>query len=159
MLRRAGKAQLAVTPDGPRGPRRQVQPGVVYLAARTGLPIVAVGFAYSRAWRTGSWDRFAVPWPWSSAVLRAPRSRSVVPERARGDQLEAYRERVQDAIRRAEEAAERILPARPAPRTPSRPEGRLTPPEVLLQPGIGIAIVPPPLTLTRTDPNRWRPCR
>jgi lysophospholipid acyltransferase (LPLAT)-like uncharacterized protein len=65
---RANDTHLAVTPDGPRGPRRRVQAGVVYLAARTGLPIVPVGFAARRPWRAKSWDRFAVPRPFSRAV-------------------------------------------------------------------------------------------
>ncbi|MGH7225533.1 MAG: lysophospholipid acyltransferase family protein, partial [Gemmataceae bacterium] len=46
MVRRSRSAHLAITPDGPRGPRRQVQPGVVYLAALTGLPIVPFGIAF-----------------------------------------------------------------------------------------------------------------
>ena len=108
MLRHAGKTHLVVTPDGPRGPRRQVQPGLIFLAARTGLPIIAIGFAYSRAWRTGSWDRMALPWPWSSAVC-VQAEPIVVPANARGDQLEAYRLRVEDAFRRAEVAAARVL--------------------------------------------------
>jgi hypothetical protein len=52
---------LAVTPDGPRGPRREVQPGVIYIASRTGMKIVSVGVGYRRPWRAGSWDRFALP--------------------------------------------------------------------------------------------------
>src|SRR5262249_36966311 len=51
-----GKYHVVVTPDGPRGPRRVVQPGLAYLAARTGLPIVPVGFGYHKAWRLDSWD-------------------------------------------------------------------------------------------------------
>ncbi len=54
-------ALLAVTPDGPRGPRRQVQPGVVFLASQTGLPIVPIGVADTQVWRGRSWDRFTVP--------------------------------------------------------------------------------------------------
>jgi lysophospholipid acyltransferase (LPLAT)-like uncharacterized protein len=56
---------LAVTPDGPRGPRRQVQPGVVYLASRTGMRIVPVGVGQQRPWRLKSWDSFAIPRPFS----------------------------------------------------------------------------------------------
>ena len=63
MLRLSRQAHLVITPDGPRGPRRQVQAGMVYLAARTGVPIVPVGIGYDRPWRTKSWDRFAVPRP------------------------------------------------------------------------------------------------
>jgi lysophospholipid acyltransferase (LPLAT)-like uncharacterized protein len=68
MLRVGGGLHLALTPDGPRGPRRRVQPGVVLLASCTGLPIVPVGVGFTRAWRARSWDRFAVPWPFSTVV-------------------------------------------------------------------------------------------
>jgi len=56
---------LAVTPDGPRGPRRSVQPGVVYLASQTGMRIVPIGVGHRRPWRMKSWDSFAVPRPFS----------------------------------------------------------------------------------------------
>ncbi len=68
MLRDGSGQHLALTPDGPRGPRRRVQAGVVLLASCTGLPIVPVGVGYTRAWRARSWDRFAVPWPFSTVV-------------------------------------------------------------------------------------------
>jgi len=64
-LLRSGTGHLAVTPDGPRGPRREVQPGVVYLASRTGLRIVPIGVGFRRPWRMNSWDAFAVPRPFS----------------------------------------------------------------------------------------------
>ena len=59
MLKLGRSAHLSITPDGPRGPRRQVQPGLIYLAARTGLPVVPAGFAYDNPLRARSWDRFA----------------------------------------------------------------------------------------------------
>src|SRR5262245_2288705 len=74
ILELGGTKNLVVTPDGPRGPRRQVRPGLGSLAARTGLPVVPVGFAYHQCWRLKSWDRFALPYPFSPAVgvLGAP---------------------------------------------------------------------------------------
>ena len=108
MLRLSRTAHLAVTPDGPRGPRRRVQPGVVYLAARTGLPIVPMGFAYRRAWRLPSWDRFALPCPGSDVVLVTTEPVHVPPD-VRKEQLEVYRLRVEDALLRAEEAAQRLV--------------------------------------------------
>ena len=105
MLRVSAQAHLAITPDGPRGPRRQVQPGLVYLAAKTGLPIVPIGIAFHRAWRLRSWDRFALPHPWSGAeCVTAEPIR--VPEGADKEQLEAYRRRVEEAMSRATAAAE-----------------------------------------------------
>src|SRR5262245_28095525 len=69
MIREAGEsAHLGITPDGPRGPRRELKPGVVMVASHSGLPIVPVGIGFARAWRFGSWDRFALPWPGSTAV-------------------------------------------------------------------------------------------
>ncbi len=54
---------IALTPDGPRGPRRRLKDGVIHLAKVTALPIVAVGFGYTVAWRLKSWDRFVIPRP------------------------------------------------------------------------------------------------
>lgn len=54
---------VAFTPDGPRGPRRSVQPGVVALAVRAGVPVVPVAWAGSRVKELNSWDRFLVPLP------------------------------------------------------------------------------------------------
>ncbi len=59
---------LGITPDGPRGPRRQLKPGVVMIASQSGLPIVPVGIGFVRAIRIGSWDRFALPIPGSTMV-------------------------------------------------------------------------------------------
>jgi lysophospholipid acyltransferase (LPLAT)-like uncharacterized protein len=107
MLRLGRGSHLAVTPDGPRGPRRRVQPGLVYLAARTGLPIVPFGFAYRRPWRARSWDRFAVPRPWSMAVCVTDGPVAVPPDATR-EQLEEYRRRVEEIMRRVTEEAERL---------------------------------------------------
>ena len=69
-LRRMMREQdvhLNFTPDGPRGPRRQIAPGAVYLSAKLGMPIVCCGYAFDRPWRAKSWDRFAIPRPFSRA--------------------------------------------------------------------------------------------
>jgi lysophospholipid acyltransferase (LPLAT)-like uncharacterized protein len=117
MWRRSRSAHLAITPDGPRGPRRRVQPGVVYLAALTGLPIVPFGIAFTRAWRMNSWDRFAVPCPWSEAVCVTAEPIHV-PENVRKDQLEHYRQKVEDAMNAATEAAEGIVHGEPLAAAP-----------------------------------------
>lgn len=103
MLRLAKGAHLALTPDGPRGPRRHVQPGLIYLAARTGLPIVPMGIGYDRPWRTRSWDRLAVPRPFSRACCVTAAPIAVPPEA----DLEVYRLRVEQALRWASETAEK----------------------------------------------------
>ncbi len=56
---------LAITPDGPRGPRYVAQPGVISLAQVTGLPILPSCYNLSRKIRVKSWDAFQVPLPFS----------------------------------------------------------------------------------------------
>lgn len=56
---------VAITPDGPRGPCYQVQPGVVTLAQLTGLAIVPISFHAHWKITFKSWDRFQLPLPFS----------------------------------------------------------------------------------------------
>ena len=67
-LARCGERRhLTITPDGPRGPRRVLAQGPIYLASRLGIPIVPFGMGLDRPWRLKSWDRFAIPRPGSRA--------------------------------------------------------------------------------------------
>ncbi len=54
---------LAVTPDGPRGPARVFKPGALVAARLTGLPVVPLAVAASDAWHADSWDDFMIPKP------------------------------------------------------------------------------------------------
>jgi hypothetical protein len=56
---------LAITPDGPRGPREKMKPGPVIIAQRTGAPIIPVVSGASRASYFGGWDRFLIPHPFA----------------------------------------------------------------------------------------------
>jgi lysophospholipid acyltransferase (LPLAT)-like uncharacterized protein len=70
-LVRAVKAghDLAITPDGPRGPARTVAPGTLIVAQRSGAPIVPVAIAVSSAWRLASWDSFVIPKPFARITV------------------------------------------------------------------------------------------
>ena len=60
---------LAITPDGSAVTTGDTfNLGLIYTAARTGLPIVVAGIDFRRAWRARSWDRFALPYPFTRAV-------------------------------------------------------------------------------------------
>lgn len=61
--------EVALTPDGPRGPAEQVQPGAVAAAQHAGVPIIPVAASVDRAWRLRSWDRFLVPKPFARVRL------------------------------------------------------------------------------------------
>lgn len=106
MLRLAQDAHLAVTPDGPRGPRRQFQMGLLYLAARTGLPIVPFGIGCRAPRRLNSWDRFAVPRLGSFTTCVTPEPIRV-PADADKVTLERYRQQVQQVLLHISDLAER----------------------------------------------------
>ena len=61
--------RVGVTPDGPKGPREQVQDGVLYLAQKTGAPIVPVAYGARRRWVFGSWDAFILPKPFNTIAM------------------------------------------------------------------------------------------
>jgi lysophospholipid acyltransferase (LPLAT)-like uncharacterized protein len=60
---------IAVTPDGPRGPRHSFAPGTLIAAHRAGAPIVVLRSFASRAWRLRSWDRFEIPKPFARVTV------------------------------------------------------------------------------------------
>ena len=60
---------VVVTPDGPRGPRHSMNPGLAWLAKVTGFPVLPCGFVCDRAWRLKSWDRFTIPRPRARVAL------------------------------------------------------------------------------------------
>jgi Kdo2-lipid IVA 3' secondary acyltransferase len=84
---------VAVTPDGPRGPRYKLGPGVVFLAQQTGAAILPIHIEYSRAVRLKSWDRFMIPLPFAQVrivcdeLIFAARDADTEAERARIEQL------------------------------------------------------------------------
>jgi lysophospholipid acyltransferase (LPLAT)-like uncharacterized protein len=107
MLRLSRGAHLAITPDGPRGPRQHFQQGAIYLAARTGLPIVVFGLATAKCKRLGSWDRFVLPLPWTRATC-VTSDPILVPPDLDKDGLEDYRTRVETELGRVTRIAERL---------------------------------------------------
>ena len=59
---------VAITPDGPRGPRRELKLGPAVVSARASAPVVPIGLAVSRCWRMNSWDRMVIPKPFARIV-------------------------------------------------------------------------------------------
>lgn len=105
MTHRVDRGHLCVTPDGPKGPRRSVHPGMIYLSSRLGLPIVGAGMAFQKPWRAKSWDRFAVPRPHRPAACVVP-APILVPPDADRDVIEAYRQKVELSMQTAMTQAE-----------------------------------------------------
>lgn len=95
---------VVLTPDGPRGPRRSATIGFVWLAKRTGRPIVTGAIAYDRAWRARSWDRFAIPKPFARVVVIYGEQRFVPPD-ADAKELEAIAEEMRQELLNNEDRA------------------------------------------------------
>jgi lysophospholipid acyltransferase (LPLAT)-like uncharacterized protein len=89
---------LAITPDGPRGPCYQVQDGVTSLAQLTGLPILP--FSYHLGWklRLKNWDRFQIPLPFSRCemIIEQPIR---VPREASDQEREVLRQQLEQVLR------------------------------------------------------------
>jgi lysophospholipid acyltransferase (LPLAT)-like uncharacterized protein len=60
---------VAITPDGPKGPKFKVQLGTVYIAQRSGVPIVPITSSAKSRWTLPSWDGFLIPKPFSKTVI------------------------------------------------------------------------------------------
>jgi lysophospholipid acyltransferase (LPLAT)-like uncharacterized protein len=89
---------LAITPDGPRGPCYVVQEGIMSLAQLTGLPILPVGYHLPWKMRVKSWDRFQIPLPFSVCNVRFAQPIRV-PREASDAEREALRQRLEQALR------------------------------------------------------------
>ena len=106
LFRKSRRMHLTITPDGPRGPRRKMSPGPIYLAFRLSMPIVLLGFGYDRPWRFASaWDRFAIPRPFSRARVVVAPEMFVPPDLSRRE-LDDYCRRAEAALERATVEAE-----------------------------------------------------
>lgn len=60
---------IAITPDGPRGPRNISKPGAAEISLLSGVTIVPVIVRVKEAWYLKSWDRFCIPKPFSKVVI------------------------------------------------------------------------------------------
>lgn len=116
LLRRARDGwDLGIAPDGPRGPRRIAQPGVVAVARLTGKAILPVSFSARPMRRLGSWDRTLVPTPFSKGlfVFGEP---ILVPRGADTDECAALLQRVNDELNRVSDRADAAVGVAPSPR-------------------------------------------
>ncbi|MEK7707294.1 MAG: lysophospholipid acyltransferase family protein [Verrucomicrobiota bacterium] len=89
---------LAITPDGPRGPRYVVQEGALALAQVTGLPIIPASYSLSWKLRMNSWDRFIVPLPFARCEMVFGKPIRV-PREASDTEREALRKQFEDELK------------------------------------------------------------
>ena len=81
---------VAITPDGPKGPGFEVHPGIIYIAQRSGMPIVPITNSAKNRWNLATWDRFLIPKPFSKVVIMLGKP-ICVPLEATSKELEEIR--------------------------------------------------------------------
>jgi lysophospholipid acyltransferase (LPLAT)-like uncharacterized protein len=97
---------LAITPDGPRGPAKSVAPGVSVVANRSAAPVIGAAVFVTSAWRLKSWDRFLIPRPFARVSIAYSDAAFIDAADAREAALDADKvgAMMQEAERRAREA-------------------------------------------------------
>jgi lysophospholipid acyltransferase (LPLAT)-like uncharacterized protein len=101
-------ATTAIHVDGPRGPRRTVQSGILTISARSGLPIQPIAIVARPCIRFGSWDRMFLPLPFARIVCHYGSAVSL-PEEADDKGLEHARAQLQQELDRVTAEAEKVL--------------------------------------------------
>ena len=93
-----GGTDIAITPDGPRGPRYSLGPGVIQLAQSTGAQILPVHASFSRGVRLKTWDEFIIPLPFStvSVTLGSPMT---IPAQIDDEGFENERKKLEDILK------------------------------------------------------------
>ena len=94
---------LAITPDGPRGPKYSLGPGAVFLAQKTGIPIMLLHARYHSAIRLKTWDDFAIPLPFSRIDITIDPYLTIDPE---ATDLEADRLKLETYLREEAEKSD-----------------------------------------------------
>ena len=89
---------LAITPDGPRGPRYIVADGAIALAQITGLPLVPGSYHLNWKITVKSWDRFQIPLPFARCDIYLGEM-ITVPRELTDDQREGFRQQLQAQLR------------------------------------------------------------
>ncbi len=115
-------SDIAITPDGPRGPRCRVQTGVIELAKLTGRPILPVAFGASRKKIFNTWDHFVLPYPFSKGVFIWGEPITIDPN---GDRayIEERRVLLERRLNQLTERVDHYFDPSPSP-SPLRGEGR-----------------------------------
>lgn len=98
------KYEIAITPDGPRGPRRKLKLGALKLASETGKVIIPMGVACSRYKRLKSWDRFFLILPFSKCEIVYGQPYKV-PEKTETIKLRSHAQKLEQMLNQLDEIA------------------------------------------------------
>jgi len=95
-----GGRDIAITPDGPRGPRYSLGPGIILLAQTTGARILQAHASFSRCIRMKTWDGFIIPLPFSKVSVTIDEALAI-PGELTGEEFEEKRKYLEDLLKHA----------------------------------------------------------
>ncbi len=104
---RDGKS-ISMIIDGPEGPRHEVKPGIILMAAKSGKPILPVYATVQKKLIVPSWDKFEIPIPFTRGELRVGKP-LYIPRKVNADELEVWQTRLRDEMKRIEKKTCRDL--------------------------------------------------
>ncbi len=104
-------ATAAFTPDGPRGPSHVVQPGAIFLAQKSGSPIIPAGISANPRKLMRAWDKYMIPLPFARVVWIYGEPIHIPADAKSEEDQQLWAERVGAAITALEEQAEREVGA------------------------------------------------
>ncbi|HHU51761.1 MAG TPA: lysophospholipid acyltransferase family protein [Firmicutes bacterium] len=99
---------VVITPDGPQGPIYHVEPGAIYLAQKSGVPIIPVAFVFSKAIYLKTWDKFVVPYPFCRCVVQYGEP-LLIQGKLDENRLAVEKERLAQALHQTNEVAQKAL--------------------------------------------------
>lgn len=105
LIRISRQQHLAITPDGPKGPRRHLAQGAIYLASKLQMPLIPMGFGMDRPVRVNTWDKCALPRPFSRARMVMGEA-MYIPRKIDRDQAEWHRQNMQRILNELTTTAE-----------------------------------------------------
>ena len=97
---------IAITPDGPRGPKEKVSDGIIKIAKISKVPIIPVGFGSSKNFCLKSWDSFLITLPFSKCRI-VWGDAITIPENLEDKEIEIYKklieEKINECVKKAKE--------------------------------------------------------
>jgi hypothetical protein len=129
LLQRVRNYHVAITPDGPRGPRRKMKTGIVFLASHSGRAIIPSVYACHRGWRIrGNWTDMLMPWPFTT-IYATGGLPFVVPPNLDREEMQQYVERLEREMERLQALVDQAPSVRganlePPARSESSPKSR-----------------------------------
>ena len=99
---------IAITPDGPRGPKEKVSEGIIKIAKISKVPIIPVGFGSSKNFCLKSWDSFLITLPFSKCRIVWGDS-ITIPENLEDKEIETYKKLIEEKINECVKKAKKNL--------------------------------------------------